>query len=179
MDDRAPPDPPLPSRGPLTATLYTVGHGARTTDQLVAVVGAAGVGRVVDVRRYPGSRRHPQFARDALAVDLPARGVAYEWRGDELGGRRTPADPTRHPEWRDEGFRGFADYMDTAAFAAALDRLLAAAAASPALAIMCAETLWWRCHRSLIADAALAAGTDVVHLLGAGKVQPHPRRLIE
>jgi uncharacterized protein (DUF488 family) len=158
-------------------TLYTVGHGARTTDALVAVVASAGVEVVIDVRRFPGSRRHPHFAREALAEDLPARGVAYEWRGEELGGRRRPAEPTRHPEWRDEGFRGFADYTDTPDFHAALARLLDDAARRP-IAVMCAETLWWRCHRRLIADASLDAGTEVVHLLDVGKTQPHPRGLV-
>jgi uncharacterized protein (DUF488 family) len=155
-----------------------VGHGARSTDELVAVVRDGGVARVIDVRRFPGSRRHPQFGREALAVDLPRLGLSYEWWGEELGGRRRPADPTRHPEWRDPGFRGFADYMDTEAFRAALDRLLTAAASGPLLAIMCAETLWWRCHRRLIADAAVAAGAEVRHLLAIGKIQPHPERLI-
>ena len=160
-----------------TVTLYTVGHGARSLDELAAVLSDGGVRRVADVRRYPGSRRHPQFGRDVLAVELPARGVEYEWRGDELGGRRRPAEPTRHPEWRDAGFRGFADYMDTPEFASALDRLLADAANEP-IAVMCAETLWWRCHRRLIADAAAARGADVVHLIGVGQRQSHPAGLV-
>ena len=160
-------------------TLYTVGHGARSTEELVAVLTSGGVGRLVDVRRYPGSRRHPHFGRDQLAISLTERGIAYEWRGDGLGGRRPPADPTRHPEWNDAGFRGFADYMDTAPFRVALDDLLSAAAAptEAPLAIMCAETLWWRCHRRLIADAAVGAGAEVVHLLGVGKRAPHPGAL--
>ena len=157
--------------------LLTVGHGARSTDELVAVLRSAAVGRLVDVRRYPGSRRHPQFSRQAMASDLAARGVSYEWRGEELGGRRKPAEPTRHPEWIDPGFRGFADYADSPAFRAALQRLLADAAHDPPLAIMCAETLWWRCHRRLIADAVVAAGSHVVHLLDPGKTQDHPHSL--
>jgi uncharacterized protein (DUF488 family) len=158
--------------------LFTVGHGARTTDELVAVLRDGGVAKVIDVRRYPGSRRHPQFGRGALSGDLAREGIAYDWWGEELGGRRRPADPTRHPEWRDPGFRGFADYMDTDAFTVALRRLLTEAAQGPPLAVMCAETLWWRCHRRLIADAAVAAGADVRHLLAVGKVQAHPERLI-
>ena len=158
--------------------LYTVGHGARPLDDFVAVLRDGGIGRLVDVRRYPGSRRHPHFGRDALAAELSAVGVQYEWRGDVLGGRRQPADPTRHPEWRDPGFRGYADYMDTPEFAGALDRLLTDAAAGPPMAVMCAETLWWRCHRRLIADAAAAAGADVVHLINVGQRQPHPAGLV-
>jgi uncharacterized protein (DUF488 family) len=157
--------------------LYTVGHGVRSTEELVAVVRSAGAGRIVDVRRYPGSRRHPQFGRAELAAWLPELGVAYEWRGDELGGRRTPIAESNHPEWRDLGFRAFADYMDTPAFDAAMQRLLADAQRDPPLAVMCAETLWWRCHRRLIADAAVARGAEVVHLLDVDKRQPHPHGL--
>ena len=164
----------------VVTVLYTVGHGARSLDEFVAVVRDGGVGRIVDVRRYPGSRRHPHFGRDAMAAELPLRGVHYEWRGDVLGGRRQPAEPTRHPEWRDPGFRGYADYMDTPEFAVALEALLAAADAGgePPLAVMCAETLWWRCHRRLIAEAAVAAGAEVVHLLGVGQQQAHPAGLV-
>jgi len=113
-----------------------------------------------------------------MAVDLPERGIAYEWRGEELGGRRQPAEPTRHPEWEDAGFRGFTDYTDTPEFEAALARLLADAADNPPLAILCAETLWWRCHRRLIADAATAKGTDIVHILDVDKTQAHPQQLV-
>jgi uncharacterized protein (DUF488 family) len=130
------------------------------------------------VRRHPGSRRNPYLSRQALAADLPALGVAYEWRGEELGGRRRPAQPTRHPEWSDAGFRGFADYMDTPEFQAALHRLTTDAAQGPPLAVMCAETLWWRCHRRLIAEAAVAEGTEVIHILGPGQTQAHPAGLV-
>src|SRR4051812_11903426 len=111
--------------------LYTVGHGARTIDELVAVVRSAGVGTIVDVRRFPGSRRHPHVSRGELAVSLPERGVGYDWRGEDLGGRRRPEAETRHPEWRDPGFRAFADYMDTQPFQDALDRLLGDVASAP------------------------------------------------
>jgi uncharacterized protein (DUF488 family) len=158
--------------------LFTVGHGARSIDQLTAILAPAGVGRLIDIRRYPGSRRHPQFGRSELATELPGRDIEYEWRGEELGGRRRPAEPTRHPEWRDAGFRGFADYMDSEEFGAALRRLLEDADGSPPLVIMCAETLWWRCHRRLIADAVVGAGVDVVHLLGPDQQQAHPAGLV-
>ncbi|MBW3669848.1 MAG: DUF488 domain-containing protein [Actinobacteria bacterium] len=154
--------------------LFTVGHGNRTTDELVAVLADGGVARLVDVRRFPGSRRHPHLARERLVEDLP---LAYEWWGEALGGRRKPVAETRHPEWRNDAFRAYADWMDTPVFTDALDRLLETAAAAPT-AVMCSETLWWRCHRRLIADAALARGVDVVHLLGVGKVQPHPATLL-
>lgn len=154
--------------------LFTVGHGNRTTDELVAVLADGGVARLVDVRRFPGSRRHPHLARGRLVEDLP---LAYEWWGEALGGRRKPVAETRHPEWRNDAFRAYADWMDTPVFLEALDRLLETATATPT-AVMCSETLWWRCHRRLIADAALARGVEVVHLLAVGKSQPHPATLL-
>jgi uncharacterized protein (DUF488 family) len=156
-------------------TVYTVGHGNRSLDELVAVLRSAGIGRLADVRRFPGSRRSPHFSREALAASLPGAGIAYDFRGDALGGRRrASASPSRHPAWQDPSFRAYADYMDTPAFRAALLRLEADAATGPPLAFMCAETLWWRCHRRLIADALAVRGGEVVHLLGAAEHQPHP-----
>lgn len=154
--------------------LYTVGHGTRSTEELAEVVRDGGVARIVDVRRFPGSRRHPHFAREALEVALPALGVAYEWRGEELGGRRhaKPIEVTRHPAWREASFRGYADYMDTDAFRTACDALLGESD-GVASAVMCAETVWWRCHRRLIADAATLRGHDVLHLGLAARPQPH------
>jgi uncharacterized protein (DUF488 family) len=153
--------------------LYTVGHGTRTTEELAEVVRDGGVARIVDVRRFPASRRHPNVARDALARDLPEYGVAYEWWGEPLGGRRRalPLDVTRHPAWHNEAFRGYADHMDGDEFRHAFDALVASSATVPT-AVMCAETLWWRCHRRLIADAAVLRGEDVLHL-GLGKPAPH------
>jgi uncharacterized protein (DUF488 family) len=145
--------------------LFTVGHGTRSTDELLAVLRSGGVGRVVDVRRFPGSRRHPQFGRDALAAALAAAGVGYEWAGEALGGRRSGVEPSRHPALRNASFRAYADHMDTAEFRTALARLLDEVRAGPPPAVLCAETLWWRCHRRLIADAAVLAGTPVTHLV--------------
>ena len=142
-----------------TGRLFTVGHGTRAANELVGVLHDAGVARLVDVRRYPGSRRNPQFGRDALAETLDAAGIAYDWQGETLGGRRSGRDGSRHRAWRNAAFR------------AALDALLASAAEKPTAA-MCAETLWWRCHRRLIADAATVRGFDVVHL-GAGPPALH------
>lgn len=154
--------------------LSTVGHGARTTEQLTAVLVDGGVGLLVDVRRFPGSRRHPHLSRERLAAELS---TPYEWWGDDLGGRRKPVAETRHPEWRNQSFQAYADWMDTPVFQAALDRLLARAAETPT-AVMCSETLWWRCHRRLIAEAATRRGVEVVHLLDVGKAQPHPAELV-
>lgn len=152
------------------ATFFTVGHGTRTTEELVAVLRSAGVVRLIDVRRHPGSRRHPQLAETALRKSLPDLDVAYEWWGEELGGRRKGVAHTRHPAWRNDSFRAYADYTDTAEFRHAIERL---EETRGPLAVMCAETLWWRCHRRLIADALTVRGHDVVHLVDPRIRQPH------
>ncbi|HEX2294147.1 MAG TPA: DUF488 domain-containing protein [Actinomycetota bacterium] len=155
--------------------VFTVGHGTRATEELAALLASAGVGLLVDVRRFPGSRRHPHFAREALAESLPALGVAYEWRGEELGGRRSrDRSGSRHPAWRNDAFAGYADHMDTPVFRAALERIETEARSGVRLAVMCAETLWWRCHRRLIADALVLRGVEVVHLVQPGNSTPHP-----
>ena len=150
------------------ATLYTVGHGIRTLEELRAVLASASVERLVDVRRYPGSRRNPHLSRSSLEAAVPG----YEWWGEALGGRRSRVAGSRHTAWTNDAFAGYADHMDSPPFLAALARLLDAATERPA-AVMCAETLWWKCHRRLIADAATMAGMPVVHLLDAGHAEPH------
>jgi uncharacterized protein (DUF488 family) len=148
--------------------LFTVGHGTRSVPGLAAVVTDAGLARLVDVRRFPGSRRHPHVSRAGLERDLPPLGIAYEWC-EALGGRRNRVAGSRHSAWRNDAFAGYADHMDSEEFRTALDDVLGRLP----LAVMCAETLWWRCHRRLIADAATLAGIEVVHLLDVGKSQPH------
>jgi uncharacterized protein (DUF488 family) len=154
--------------------LFTVGHGTRSTEELIAVLRDAAVARCVDVRRYPASRRHPHFARDALEQSLPAGAVEYEWWGETLGGRRRarPLEVTRHPAWHEESFRGYADYIDTDEFRRAFCALLDTSARTPT-AVMCAETVWWRCHRRLIADTAVLQGVNVVHLGIGNAPRPH------
>jgi uncharacterized protein (DUF488 family) len=153
--------------------IYTVGHGARSFDELTEVLRSVDVQKVIDVRRFPGSRRHPHFARGALEQSLPSVGIDYEWWGEELGGRREEgAGSTRHPAWRNKSFQSYADHMDTMVFREALDRLeQESATTTPAL--MCAETLWWRCHRRLISDALVLRGNEVVHLISAVERRPH------
>ena len=154
-------------------TIYTVGHSTRPLDGLTAILAEAGVTRVADVRAFPASRRHPQFNKDALSVSLPALGIDY-LHMPALGGRRRPRKqaPSRNTLWRVDAFRHYADYAETTPFREAIGELTTFAAGR-ATAFMCAEAVWWQCHRRLIADYLLVAGWTVVHLLAAGNRQPH------
>ncbi len=152
---------------------WTVGHGTRTTAELAALLRAVDVRRVIDVRRFPSSRHNPQFARERLAAELPALGLAYDWRGGALGGRRPSGTAAGEPAWRNAAFRAYAAYMGSGAFRVALAELEAEVAAGQRLALMCAETLWWRCHRRLIADALVLDGFAVRHLVDRSPGQPH------
>lgn len=124
------------------------------------------------MRRYPASRRHPQFARETLSAALQAAGIAYEWL-PELGGRRAPRKDSPNAGWRNDGFRGYADYMDSEAFQLGIARLAEFARTRPT-AYMCAERAWQQCHRGLISDYLKADGWQVVHILGEGRTQVHP-----
>jgi uncharacterized protein (DUF488 family) len=148
--------------------LYTVGHSTRSDAQLVELL--EGIRLLVDVRTVPRSRRNPQFNREALAALLPAHGIAYR-HAPALGGLRHPRPDSPNGAWTVAGFRGYADWALGPEFAAALDELLAWAAAAPTT-IMCAEAVWWRCHRRIIADWAMARGAEVVHILASGKTEP-------
>jgi len=154
--------------------VFTIGHGARPLDAFLDLLAWAGVRRLIDVRTAPGSRRHPHFSRDALAATLPEHDVTYEWWGRDLGGFRRPRPDSPHTALRVEAFRGFADHMQTPEFTDALERLMAAAAEAPT-AIMCAESMWWRCHRRMIADALDVAGCEVVHVMDGPRLEPHLR----
>jgi len=148
--------------------VYTIGHGAREAVELVQCLGEAGVETLLDVRRFPGSRRHPQFGRDALAATVREAGVEYAHM-ESLGGRRSGGD--RFSCLRVAGFRGYAEWMGGEEFQAGL----ATALELPVPCFLCAETLWWRCHRRLIAEVLAARGHDVVHLLRPGHSEPHRR----
>lgn len=158
--------------GDVTARIWTAGHGARPIGAFLAVLVTAGIGTLVDVRRFPGSRRHPQFGREALRESVVRTGLAYSWRGETLGGRRQPHPGSRHTALRNASFAAYADYMDTTAFRAAADELVEAAA-TDRQAVMCAETVWWHCHRMLIADALVLRGATVEHLMEPGVSRPH------
>lgn len=156
----------------MASPVWTVGHSTQSLEQFNDLLVAHGIEAVADVRRYPASRRWPHFARQALEKNLVVRGLAYEWM-PELGGRREPLPDSPNTAWRNAGFRGYADYMATDDFAAGLMRL-ASMAKGLRTAIMCAEAVWWRCHRGLIADALRWAGFEVGHIMGPGALITHP-----
>jgi uncharacterized protein (DUF488 family) len=151
--------------------VFTAGHSTRPIEELLALLAGHGVTTLVDVRRFPASRRHPQFSRDALAASLAGAGIVYVHEPD-LGGRRAARPDSPHTAWRMEAFRGYADHMETPEFQAALDRL-AQRAETETVAILCAEAVPWRCHRRLISDALVARGTAVLHILGPHRADPH------
>lgn len=128
---------------------------------------------LADVRAWPGSKRYPQFNKDALAESLSAHGIRYE-HFPELGGKRKSRPDSRNTAWRNASFRGYADYMETGQFQKGVERLLEFSREIGSTAIMCAEAVWWRCHRSLIADYLKVRGVEVMHILAANKVEPHP-----
>jgi len=145
--------------------VYTIGHSTRSFDDFLGLLKREEIERLHDVRAFPGSRRYPHFNREMLARQLPENGVRYV-HTPALGGRRRPRPGAEPTAWHNEGFAGYADYMRTDEFHAALDELMSAAAAER-LTIMCSEAVPWRCHRSLIADALTARGVDVRHILDA------------
>jgi uncharacterized protein (DUF488 family) len=152
--------------------IFTVGHGARPIETLLAILDDAAVDTLLDVRRFPGSRRHPQFGREALQAAIERAGRSYAWHGETLGGRRSAHPGSRHTALRNASFAAYADHMDTPQFRTAITDLIAAAATNRQV-VMCAETLWWHCHRMLIADALTLRGATVEHLLEPGVRQPH------
>lgn len=152
--------------------LHTVGHGTLPAEALVTLLAGAGVGHLVDVRSFPGSRRNPHFAREGMERWVPAAGIGYTWMR-ELGGRRRPAADSAHVALRHDAFRGYADYMETTAFLAGVEKLLSLAEGG-SVGVMCSESVWWRCHRRLLADhLVLVRGADVVHLMHDGRVVAH------
>ena len=156
----------------MAAAVWTVGHSTRPLEDFLEILAQNRIEAVADVRRYPGSRRWPHFARQSLAVALDNCGLLYMWL-PELGGRRTPRADSPNTAWRSAGFRGYADYMATEAFAEGLDQLINLASGLRT-AVRCAESLWWRCHRGLIADVLRWYQFDVIHILGPGSTASHP-----
>ena len=161
------PAPGAGSRG----EILTIGHSTRSAEELIRLLTIHGVRRLVDVRTVPRSARNPQFGREALAASLAAAGLGY-LHVPALGGLRKPRPDSRNTAWRNEGFRGYADYMETEAFERALGELIERARRER-IVVMCAEAVPWRCHRSLLADALVARGVPVRHVLGPGDPPPH------
>jgi uncharacterized protein (DUF488 family) len=152
--------------------LVTFGHGTASAGQMTDLLRGAGVVSLVDIRTAPGSRRHPHVARAELERWLPEAGIGYRWE-KRLGGFRKPGPESPDAAWREEMFRGYAGHMRTGEFLAAADELLAQAGLD-STAVMCAESLWWRCHRRLLADFVSAArGVPVRHLLHDGRLEEH------
>lgn len=151
--------------------IYTIGHSTRSFDEFVALLAAHGVAQVADVRTVPRSRRNPQFSREALAIELPRQGIGYR-HFPELGGLRRPLPDSKNSWWQNASFRGYADYMQTDAFAEGVAALLDYARHG-ATAAMCAEAVWWRCHRSLLADALVVADLDVRHIMSRTSEPAH------
>ena len=176
--------------------IYTIGHSTRSWDDFVTLLHANAIGRLADVRTIPRSRRHPHFSTEAMAGALERSGIEYR-HFPGLGGLRKPRPDSRNSGWREEGFRGYADYMETAEFALAITELIEWAGGNsledaserggparenvggsprggaPRVAMMCAEAVWWRCHRQLTADALLARGAEVRHITGRGPAAAH------
>ena len=152
--------------------IFSIGHSTRPLVELIEMLRAHGVGQVADVRAFPGSRRHPHFARAALAATLPAAAIAYLWLPALGGRRRLVPGSSANTAWREAAFRAYADHMGTAEFAAARAELEEKARALPT-AFMCAEAYYRRCHRQLLADALVARGWEVAHIESATRVQKH------
>ena len=155
------------------AQIWTIGHSTRSIEDFIGALQAHGIKLLADVRLLPGSNRYPHFNIDVLAASLASSGIAYE-HFRELGGRRRPRPDSRNNAWRNDAFRGYADYMETPEFEAGVARLLILAAENGSTAMMCAEAVWWRCHRGLVSDYLKARGIEVMHIADAKKAGSHP-----
>src|SRR4029077_5948653 len=153
--------------------MWTIGHSTRAINEFIALLQDNEIKLLVDVRAWPGSKRYPQFNKEALTESLTAHGIRYE-HFPELGGKRKSRPDSRNTAWRNASFRGYADYMETEQFQQGIQRLPDVAGEAEPTAIMCAEAVWWRCHRALISDFLKARGIEVVHILDANKTDPHP-----
>jgi uncharacterized protein (DUF488 family) len=152
--------------------IWTVGHSTRSGEEFTQILLGNRIEVLVDVRTFPGSRRYPQFNRETLAESLRAAGIHYQHE-PRLGGRRKPRPDSHNSAWRNEQFRGYADHMETEEFKNGVRELLELSA-SKRVALMCAEAVWWRCHRSLLGDYLKAEGHEVVHILDQKKTEEHP-----
>ena len=152
--------------------VWTIGHSTRSIEELIGALKSFQINILADVRSFPGSRRYPHFNKESLEVSLPDAGIDY-LHFPELGGRRRARPDSLNMTWRNESFRGYADYMETSDFRQGIARLLNAARSRPT-AVMCSEAVWWRCHRGLISDYLKAKGFEIVHISSAGRSELHP-----
>lgn len=164
-----------------TPVIYTIGHSTHTVEEFLAILHRFDIQILADIRRFPGSRKFPQFSQDNLKVSLEEAKIHYLHLVD-LGGRRKPNKESKNNAWHNDYFKGYADYMETAAFETAVKELEELALRQPT-AYMCSEAVWWRCHRSMVSDYLKAKGWTVLHIMAKGKVQEHkytaPARIVD
>jgi uncharacterized protein (DUF488 family) len=153
--------------------IWTIGHSTRKIDIFISLLEENGIKLLADVRQFPGSKRYPQFNKDALADSLGKAEIRYQ-HFPELGGRRKPKPDSRNTGWRNASFRGYADHMETEEFRNAIAHLVDLANEVGPTAIMCAEALWWRCHRALISDFLKVRGLETIHIVDHNKTELHP-----
>ncbi len=152
--------------------VWTIGHSTRTLEELIEMLHSFQIEMIVDIRSYPGSRRYPQFNKEALEISLPENGFRY-FHLKNLGGRRKVNPDSKNTAWRHAAFRGYADYMETNAFKEAIKKL-ELVAEETRTAYMCSEAVWWRCHRSMVSDYLKVHGWKVMHIMAVGKEEEHP-----
>ncbi|HUL19492.1 MAG TPA: DUF488 domain-containing protein [Steroidobacteraceae bacterium] len=153
-------------------TIWTIGHSTRAIEEFLGLLSEVRIETITDVRSFPGSRKYPQYGGAALATTLAGHGIGYDWL-PALGGRRRVSPDSPNTAWRNAAFRGYADYMSSPEFAQGLGQLIQLASQART-AMMCAEAVWWRCHRSMIADTLCVRGIEVVHILDAKHHVVHP-----
>jgi len=153
-------------------TIWTIGHSTHSFEEFGLMLQAFNIELVADVRTYPGSRKFPQFNKEALEIALPQTGIQYVHLKD-LGGRRKADPDSKNTAWRHAAFRGYADYMETSAFKEGIKALIKSAL-NQRTAYMCSEAVWWRCHRSLISDYLKVQGWKVMHIMSINKAEEHP-----
>jgi uncharacterized protein (DUF488 family) len=165
----------MPEKHPIKGKLklFTIGHSTRPLDEFISLLHEFKIETLVDIRRFPGSRKFPHFNRESLKMTLPAAGIEYIWL-ENLGGRRSGPNfaDSQNPGLKHPAFRHYADYMQTEQFRQTVEKLLSVAAVRPS-AVMCAEKLFWRCHRRLLCDYLTAQGVIVEHIIDSGRLQQH------
>jgi len=171
-NEQVPESNPINTSRDTSRTIWTVGHSTRSADEFNQLLLAHAITALVDVRSFPGSRRYPHFNKSELSRALESVGILYS-HNPKLGGRRRPSPHPKNTAWKNASFRAYADHIETEEFAQGIEELLEIAKLKRT-AVMCAEALWWRCHRSLIADFLKAKGLTVIHILDSRKTEEHP-----